>query len=120
MTDLGKILGIDDLIADDRVVSPEEILALARKVEENERAGAQHFKNFEVMYKAFAYMQEDFGALKASTFTRQRRRSEVRNILLGLNSWPANKAPRRVRRKQALANVSSYMKSNPIDYEKGR
>ena len=54
--------------------------------------------------------------LRASRVTRQRRRAEVREMLMRINEWPKNPQPRKIRRKNVLGSVASFMKANPVEF----
>ena len=54
--------------------------------------------------------------LRTSHMTRQRRRQEVRAILMRINEYPKNPEPRKNRRKAVLGSVRSFMKMNPVSY----
>jgi hypothetical protein len=54
--------------------------------------------------------------LRLSIMTRQRRRAEVRAILMRINEYPKNPEPRKNRRKAVLGSVRSFMKMNPVSY----
>lgn len=57
---------------------------------------------------------------RTSRFTRQRRRAEVRTILMRINEWPKNPLPRAVRRKSVLGSVRGFIAANPVSYDQGQ